>query len=110
MNDDFPDRTGRKKTTGATDRVVFVGVPVGHLPQPDNFNLEQFEYQVTQADTESAARMLLFMLTQLDRHYGQWGPQFSAYAPGVADTGLNRQLCTWITSGENSVGISQVIN
>ncbi|HHV3708600.1 TPA: cobalt ABC transporter permease, partial [Salmonella enterica] len=66
---------------------------MGHLPQPDNFNLEQFEYQVTQADTESAARMLLFMLTQLD---GQWGPQFSAYAPGVADIGLNRQLCTRI--------------
>ncbi|EHC5874503.1 cobalt ABC transporter permease, partial [Salmonella enterica subsp. enterica serovar Eastbourne] len=85
-----------EKTTGETDRVAFVGVPVGHLPQPDNFNLEQFEYQVTQADTESAARMLLFMLTQLDRHYGQWGPQFSAYAPGVADTGLNRQLCTRI--------------
>ncbi|HID7469001.1 TPA: hypothetical protein ACXHWL_004615 [Salmonella enterica] len=73
--------------------MAFVGIPVGHLPQPDNFNLEQFEYQVTQADTESAARMLLFMLTQLD---GQWGPQFSAYAPGVADIGLNRQLCTRI--------------
>ncbi|ECL5127762.1 cobalt ABC transporter permease, partial [Salmonella enterica] len=64
-----------------------------HLSQPDNFNLEQFEYQVTQPDTESAARMLLFVLTQLD---GQWGPQFSAYAPGVADIGLNRQLCTRI--------------
>ncbi|WP_139761639.1 hypothetical protein [Salmonella enterica] len=37
-----------------------------HLSQPDNFNLEQFEYQVTQPDTESAARMLLFVLTQLD--------------------------------------------
>ncbi|EDW7419336.1 hypothetical protein GUD32_004668, partial [Salmonella enterica] len=62
-----------KKTTCATDRVAFVGVPVDHLSQPDNFNLEQFEYQVTQPDTESAARMLLFMLTQLDCHYGQWG-------------------------------------
>ncbi|EDM7409311.1 cobalt ABC transporter permease [Salmonella enterica subsp. enterica serovar Sandiego] len=76
--------------------MAFVDVHVGHLPQPDNFNLEQFEYQVTQADTESAARMLLFMLTQIDLHYGQWGPQFSSYAPGVADTGLNRHLCTRI--------------
>lgn len=80
--------------TGAHDRVEFAGVPVGHPAQPDNFNLELFEYQVTQPDTESAARMLLLLLEQLDRHYGQWGPLFSAYAPGVAPAGLNRQLCT----------------
>lgn len=85
-----------KKTTCATDRVAFVGVPVDHLSQPDNFNLEQFEYQVTQPDTESAARMLLFMLTQLDCHYGQWGPQFSAYTPGTSLEGLNPVLCTRI--------------
>ncbi|EGP1635497.1 hypothetical protein JL092_005084, partial [Salmonella enterica] len=82
--------------TGAHDRVEFAGVPVGHHAQPDNFNLELFEYQVTQPDTESAARMLLLLLEQLDRHYGQWGPLFSAYAPGVAPAGLNRQLCTRI--------------
>ncbi|EMD6417081.1 hypothetical protein VRR00_005074, partial [Salmonella enterica] len=85
-----------KKTTCATDRVAFVGVPVDHLSQPDNFNLEQFEYQVTQPDTESAARMLLFVLTQLDCHYGQWGPQFSAYTPGTSLEGLNPVLCTRI--------------
>ncbi|EAS8617947.1 cobalt ABC transporter permease, partial [Salmonella enterica] len=76
--------------------MAFVGVPVDHLSQPDNFNLEQFEYQVTQPDTESAARMLLFMLTQLDCHYGQWGPQFSAYTPGTSLEGLNPVLCTRI--------------
>ncbi|EAX3650659.1 cobalt ABC transporter permease [Salmonella enterica] len=74
----------------------FVGVPVGHDTQPEIFNLEQFEYQVTQPDTEPAARMLLLLLTQLDHHYGRWGPQFSAYAPGVTPSGLNRQLCTRI--------------
>ncbi|EHG1528693.1 cobalt ABC transporter permease, partial [Salmonella enterica] len=85
-----------KKSTGATDRVAFVGVPVSHHPQPDNFNLELFESQVTQPDTESAARMLLFLLEQLDSHYGQWGAQFSAYAPGVPLEGLNPVLCTRI--------------
>ncbi|ELD2659631.1 cobalt ABC transporter permease [Salmonella enterica] len=60
------------------------------------FNLEQFEYLVTQPDSEPAARMLLLLLTQLDSHYGQWGPQFSAYAPGGMQPGLNRQLCTRI--------------
>lgn len=81
---------------GAHDRVEFVGVAVGHHAQPDNFNLEQFEYQVTQADTEQAARMLLFLLTQLDNHYGQWGARFSAYSPGTALEGLNPVLCTRI--------------
>ncbi|ECL7455490.1 glycosyltransferase, partial [Salmonella enterica subsp. enterica] len=74
----------------------FVGVPVGHHTQPDNFNLEQFEYQVTQPDTELAARMLFFLLEQLDSNYGQWGPQFSAYSPGTALEGLNPVLCTRI--------------
>ncbi|EIS1622212.1 TPA: cobalt ABC transporter permease [Salmonella enterica subsp. enterica serovar Sandiego] len=83
-------------TTGTHDRVEFVGVPVGHNAQPDNFNLEQFEYQVTQPDTEQAARMLLLLLTQLDNHYGQWGPRFSAYSPGTALEGLNPVLCTRI--------------
>lgn len=83
-------------TTGTHDQVEFFGVPVGHHAQPDNFNLEQFEYQVTQPDTELAARMLLFLLEQLDSNYGQWGPQFSAYSPGTPLEGLNPVLCTRI--------------
>lgn len=82
--------------TDVRDLVEFVGVPVGHPAQPDMFNLEQFEYQVTQPDSEPAARMLLLLLTQLDSHYGQWGSQFSAYAPGVPPEGLNPVLCTRI--------------
>lgn len=82
--------------TGVPDRVEFIGVPVGHHTQPDNFNLEQFEYQVTQPDTELAARMLFFLLGQLDSNYGQWGPQFSAYSPGTPLEGLNPVLCTRI--------------
>ncbi|HBB6657812.1 TPA: cobalt ABC transporter permease [Salmonella enterica] len=63
---------------------------------PDVFNLELFEYQVTQGDAEPAARMLRLLLTQLDRHYGQWGPLFSGYAPGVSAAGVNRHVCTRI--------------
>lgn len=83
-------------TTGTHSRGEFVSVAVGHHAQPDNFNLEQFEYLVTQPDTEQAARMLLFLLEQLDRNYGQWGPRFSAYSPGTALEGLNPVLCTRI--------------
>ncbi|EGG4290482.1 hypothetical protein HIX62_004565, partial [Salmonella enterica] len=83
-------------TIGTHSRGEFFSVAVGHHAQPDNFNLEQFEYQVTQPDTEQAARMLLFLLEQLDRNYGQWGPRFSAYSPGTALEGLNPVLCTRI--------------
>ncbi len=85
-----------KTVTAAHDRVEFVGVPVGHNVLPDKFNLEQFEYQVTQPDTEPSARMLLLLLAQLDQHYGKWGPLFSAYAPGTPLEGLNPVLCTRI--------------
>ncbi|EKF3854798.1 cobalt ABC transporter permease [Salmonella enterica] len=81
---------------GAHNDVEFVGVPVGHNARPDKFNLEQFEYQVTQSDSEPAARMLLLLLEQIDHHYGQWGPLFSAYAPGQRPDTLNRHLCTRI--------------
>ncbi|HFZ9112551.1 TPA: cobalt ABC transporter permease [Salmonella enterica subsp. diarizonae serovar 50:k:z35] len=81
---------------GAHNDVEFVGVPVGHNARPDKFNLEQFEYQVTQSDSEPAARMLLLLLEQIDHHYGQWGPLFSAYAPGQRPDTLNRYLCTRI--------------
>ncbi|ENM6167323.1 cobalt ABC transporter permease [Salmonella enterica] len=88
--------TGPAAPEPQNDCVEFVGVPVGHNPEPDNFNLEKFEYQVTQSETEPAARMLLLLLEQLDHHYGQWGPKFSAYAPGMTQQGFNRQLCTRI--------------
>lgn len=88
--------TGPAAPEPQNDCVEFVGVPVGHNPEPDNFNLEKFEYQVTQSETEPAARMLLLLLEQLDHHYGQWGPEFSAYAPGMTQQGFNRQLCTRI--------------
>lgn len=89
--------------TDVRDLVEFIGVPVGHPAQPDMFNLEQFEYLVTQPDSEPAARMLLLLLTQLDSHYGQWGPQFSAYAPGVPPEGLNPVLCTRIAGAVTSL-------
>lgn len=93
--------TSRTEVTDETvavagDRVEFVGVPVGHSAEPEGFNLERFEYQVTLPGTEPAARMLLLLLEQLDCHYGQWGPRFSAYAPGTPLEGLNPVLCTRI--------------
>lgn len=90
--------TSRTETVpaGANSNVEFVGVPAGHNARPDKFNLELFEYQVTQSDPEPGARMLLLLLEQLEHHYGQWGPLFSAYAPGVTPDGLNRTLCTRI--------------
>lgn len=84
------------------DRVEFVGVPaVGRddvsphpLSTPELFNLEHFEYLVTQTDAEAAARALRLLLEQLDRHYGQWGPVFSGYAPGVLPQEVNHHVCT----------------
>ncbi|ENG1322516.1 cobalt ABC transporter permease [Salmonella enterica subsp. enterica] len=60
------------------------------------FQTETFEWLVTQPDIEPAARMLFLLLNQLDQHYGQWGPGFSAYAPGIPPVGLSRHLCTRI--------------
>lgn len=83
-------------TPGADVPAEFTGVPAGQHAQPDNFILEQFEFQVTQPEIELSARMLLLLLEQLDCHYGQWGPVFRAYVPGISPAGLNRHLCTRI--------------
>ncbi|HAO0324323.1 TPA: cobalt ABC transporter permease [Escherichia coli] len=61
---------------------------------PQAFNLENFEWLVTQDDTEAAARALRLLLEQLDRNYGEWGPVFSGYAPGVQPPEVNRHVCT----------------
>lgn len=58
------------------------------------FNLEHFEWRVHTAQTEQACRELVFLLGELDRHYGQWGEHFTAFAPGQTPAGLNRHLCT----------------
>ncbi|EKK9838661.1 cobalt ABC transporter permease [Salmonella enterica] len=97
--------TGPTATESQDDRVEFVGVspdagntrsPEIVRSAPEAFQTETFEWQVTQPESEPAARMLLLLLEQLDRHYGQWGPVFSAYAPGIPSAGLNRHLCTRI--------------
>ncbi|HIB1616989.1 TPA: cobalt ABC transporter permease [Salmonella enterica subsp. enterica serovar Muenchen] len=87
----------KNRATEANDGVEFVSVPTCHNHQVNSFNLERFEYLVTQPDIEVAARMLFFLLEQLDSHYGQWGPGFSAYSPGTELTGLNPVLCTRIS-------------
>lgn len=87
---------------GNDDQVEFVGVPATGrdnvspqpLSNPELFNLEHFEYLVTQPDTEVAARALRLLLEQLDCHYGQWGPVFSCYAPGVLSEEVNVHVCT----------------
>lgn len=79
--------------TVVTDELIS---PSDAVVPMSRFCLEQFEYQVTRSDIETAARMLFFLLEQLDHHYGQWGPRFSAYAPGTSLEGLNPVLCTRI--------------
>lgn len=61
---------------------------------PARFSLESFEAEVHLEDHEPAARSLLFLLSQLDSHYGQWGERFVAYAPGRGYAGVNVHLCT----------------
>lgn len=62
--------------------------------QPDQFSLEAFEAAVHQDDHEPAARSLLFLLGQLDNHYGEWGGRVQAYAPGQTPDEINVHLCT----------------
>ncbi|WP_170885169.1 cobalt ABC transporter permease [Salmonella enterica] len=64
------------------------------IPVIDNFCLERFEWQVQSGQTETAARELVFLLRQLDGHYGNWGAAFSAYAPGQWGENVNTHLCT----------------
>lgn len=64
------------------------------LPAVTLFNLEHFEWRVHTAQTELACRELMFLLEELDRHYGQWGERFTAFAPGQTAYGLNRHMCT----------------
>lgn len=61
---------------------------------PAGFSLELFESAVHQDNHEQAARSLLFLLGQLDSHYGNWGDKFSAYAPGQPAEAVNVHLCT----------------
>ncbi|EAO8184565.1 cobalt ABC transporter permease [Salmonella enterica] len=64
------------------------------IPAIDHFCLEYFEWQVQSGKTETAARELVFLLRQLDGHYGNWGTAFSAYAPGQRGENVNTHLCT----------------
>ncbi|HBZ9867670.1 TPA: cobalt ABC transporter permease [Salmonella enterica subsp. houtenae] len=58
------------------------------------FCLEQFEWASQAGDVEAACRSLVFMLEQLDKCYGLWGPDFHAYTPDIAPLALNQHLCT----------------
>ncbi|ENI8089365.1 cobalt ABC transporter permease [Salmonella enterica] len=60
----------------------------------EHIALESFEASVHQDNYEQAARVLLFTLEQLDKHYGQWGTYFSAYVPGQTSSEVNVHLCT----------------
>ncbi|ENY4511157.1 cobalt ABC transporter permease [Salmonella enterica] len=62
----------------------------------DHFNLEKFEYHVSRSNVELSARELIFLLTQLDQHYGIWGDKFSYFAPVAYPEGLTQHICTRI--------------
>ncbi|MCG9429951.1 cobalt ABC transporter permease [Escherichia coli] len=61
-----------------------------------SFRLETFEWQVHQGLNEEAARSLISLLKLLDSNYAQWGPGFSAWAPGLTEVEVNPHLCTRI--------------
>lgn len=63
--------------------------------ESDVFSLERFEFLVHMPRQEEAARILLFLLQQLDKEYGQWG-EFKGYAPGQSELSLDRHVCTRI--------------
>lgn len=66
-----------------------------NMPAITMFTLENFEWLVQNRDnTEKACQMLLFLLNQLDEHYGQWGECVTAYTPGLHPESLNRHICT----------------
>lgn len=58
------------------------------------FNLETFEWRVHTQQTELACRELVFLLTELERMYGQFGESFRVQSPGPLSSGLNRHICT----------------
>lgn len=60
------------------------------------FRLETFEWQVHQGLNEEASRSLISLLKLLDSNYAQWGPGFSAWAPGLTEEEVNPHLCTRI--------------
>lgn len=59
------------------------------------FSLERFEYLVHTSYHEESAGILLFLLQQLDRQYGQWGA-FEGYVPGQTAQAIDRHVCTRI--------------
>lgn len=64
-----------------------------------SFRLETFEWQVHQGLNEEASRSLINLLRLLDHNYAQWGPGFSAWAPGPTEEEVNPHLCTRIAGG-----------
>ncbi|HDC1420828.1 TPA: cobalt ABC transporter permease [Salmonella enterica] len=64
-------------------------------PYVGAFSLERFEHLVHTPHHEESARILLFLLQQLDKEYGQWG-EFKGYAPGQSALSLDRHVCTRI--------------
>lgn len=62
------------------------------------FRLEHFEWLVTTDDRDGAVAHLAFLLAELDRHYGGWGPAFIAHVPALPPPDLLRHLCTRVVS------------
>ncbi|WP_442879515.1 cobalt ABC transporter permease [Citrobacter sp.] len=60
------------------------------------FELEYFEFLAVRGDVELAASQLLFLLEQLDNHYGLWGEKVTARAAIPAPHQIERLICTRI--------------
>ncbi|MGL4861474.1 MAG: hypothetical protein ACRC5A_17425, partial [Enterobacteriaceae bacterium] len=61
---------------------------------PKIFNLERFEYLVNINAQEEATNELLFLLSQVDNYYGQWGGQVTANTNSVSAGEINQHVCT----------------
>lgn len=60
----------------------------------EQFSLETFEWEVQAGSAEQACRALVFLLGQLDSHYGKWGDCVTAYVPGETAVSVNAHFCT----------------
>ncbi|MGL4859333.1 MAG: cobalt ABC transporter permease, partial [Enterobacteriaceae bacterium] len=61
---------------------------------PRIFNLERFEYLVNNKAHEEACNELLYLLSEVDNYYGQWGDHVTANTKGLTGDHINQRICT----------------
>lgn len=69
----------------------------------EQFCLEKFEWEAQSGSAEHACQELVFLLEQLDSHYGQWGDSVTAYTPGETAVSVNTHFCTRLAGAVTSL-------